>query len=263
MKILCLLVLGAARVAAAQDPAPPIRDNSLLVEEAYNQEAGVVQHALLFGRDRASRDWELGFTQEWPLGGETHQLSYTIPVVRSGVRTGVGDAALTYRYRWLAAERAQSVVRLTALLPTGDFDRGLGAGGAGVELAVPASFELGRSVAAHWNVGGSLVPAARADDGSTAATREIFAGGSLIWLAHPALNLLAELLWSRAEAAGPGSTRSAETSLTVVPGVRGAINIGPAQVVPAGGLLVDLADGARVAGFVLYLSFEHPFGRAR
>lgn len=263
MKILCLLLLGAVRVAAAQEPAPPIRDNSLLIEEAYNQEAGVVQHALLFGRDRASRDWELGFTQEWPLGGETHQLSYTIPVLRSGARTGIGDAALTYRYRWLGAEWVQSVVRLTALLPTGDFDRGLGAGGAGVELSLPASVEVGRSVAAHWNVGGSLVPSARADDGSTSAAREIFAGGSLIWLAHPALNLLAELLWSRAEEAGPAGTRSAETALTFVPGVRGAINVGAAQIVPAAGLLVDVGDGARVGGFVLYLSFEHPFGRAR
>src|SRR6185436_8207277 len=46
-----------------QEPAR-IADNSFLIEEAYNQEAGVVQHisalALVEGGN-----WAYGFTQEW------------------------------------------------------------------------------------------------------------------------------------------------------------------------------------------------------
>ena len=54
---------------AAQEPdkrpAAAVQDNSFLIEEAYNQEAGVVQHIL--NLQRADRDWFLSFTQEWPV----------------------------------------------------------------------------------------------------------------------------------------------------------------------------------------------------
>ena len=242
----------------AQDAPPPIRDNSFLIEEAYNQEPGVIQHILLFSRDKATRDWELGFTQEWPFLSQNHQLSYAVPLVSAGGERGIGDIALNYRYRWLAGKRSESVIRLSALLPTGKSERGLGAGGAGVELALPVSFELTPTLAAHWNMGGSLIPSARAVDGTRSSVRELFGGASVIWLVHPAFNVLTEAIWSRAEAPAIGGTRTTETSLTLVPGVRGAINFrSGAQIVPGVGLMLDARDGARVTGLLLYLSFEH------
>src|SRR3954469_20067681 len=95
----------AARLAAAQSPADshaqdaqPIKDNSFLVEEAYNQEAGVVQHINTFLRPTNGTGWTYTFTQEWPVPGQTNQLSYTIPVARvkdsSSGATGIGDVAL-------------------------------------------------------------------------------------------------------------------------------------------------------------------------
>jgi len=255
--ILCLLILPSA--AAAQE-SPPIRDNSFLIEEAYNQEPGVVQHILLFERDRATRDWELGFTQEWPFLSQNHQLSYSVPLVSSAGRSGIGDVALNYRYRWLARPGSESVVRVSALLPTGSAARGMGAGGAGVELNLPVSLEIGRALAAHWNVGGSVIPSARADDGSRGAANEIFAGASVIWLLHPVLNLVAESVWSRSETPGIGGTSTSETALTLVPAVRGALNLrSGAQVVPGVGLTLDARDGMRVSGLLLYLSYEHGF----
>lgn len=256
------LSLGAVFVitssVAAQEARPPIRDNSFLIEEAYNQEPGVIQHILLFRRDRATRDWELGFTQEWPVASQNHQLSYAIPLVQAREHRGIGDVALNYRYRWLARARSESVIRLSALLPTGNAERGLGAGGAGVQLSLPVSLELTPSVAAHWNMGGSMVPSARADDGTRSSVRELFGGASLIWLVHPALNVLAEAVWSRAESPGVGSTRSSERSLTVMPGVRGAFTFpSGAQIVQGVGLMLDGRDGALVAALLLYLSFEH------
>ena len=244
--------------ASAQDAPAPIRDNSFLIEEAYNQEPGVIQHILLYGRDRATRDWELGFTQEWPLASQNHQFSYAVPWVSAGGEQGLGDIALNYRYRWLAGERSESVIRVSALLPTGKASRGLGAGGAGAQLNLPVSLALTPTLAAHWNMGGSLTPSARAVDGTRSSVRELFGGASVIWLMHPTLNLLAEAIWSRAESPAIGGTRATETTLTLVPGVRGAINFrSGAQIVPGVGLMLDARDGARVTGLLLYLSFEH------
>src|SRR2546430_2035386 len=72
-----------------------IMDNSFLVEEAYNQERGVVQHiatAFYNVNRRAGPDdeaWNLTFTQEWPVFSQTHQFSYTVPYnfIRSGGRS--------------------------------------------------------------------------------------------------------------------------------------------------------------------------------
>src|SRR5215212_4686556 len=68
-----------------------IQDNSFLIEEAYNQERGVVQHISTFARPRAGNAWTYSFTQEWPLGGIQHQLSYTLPVQHDPDGTGLGD----------------------------------------------------------------------------------------------------------------------------------------------------------------------------
>ena len=261
LSFLLSALVSIASTAAAQEAPPPIRDNSFLIEEAYNQEPGVVQHIFLFGRDRTTGDWELGFTQEWPFASQNHQLSYSVPLVRAADAHGIGDVALNYRYRWLARTHSESVIRLSALLPTGKAHRGHGVGGPGVEINLPVSVAFSPELEAHWNLGGSLVPSARAQDGTRRAVRELFTGASVVWLVNPALNLLAEAVWSRAEVAEAGSTRSVETSLTLVPGVRGAINFrSGTQIVPGVGLMLDAKDGARVSGLLLYLSFEHAFG---
>src|SRR3989442_6756380 len=76
-------------------------DNSFLIEEAYNQEAGVVQHISSWQRSLRSSAWAFTFTQEWPLGGGTHQLRYTIPVQRteSPPDTGVREILLNYLHQ--------------------------------------------------------------------------------------------------------------------------------------------------------------------
>ena len=48
--------------ANLEDPGketPPIQDNSFLIEEAYNQEFGMVQHINTFSRASTSRQWLL------------------------------------------------------------------------------------------------------------------------------------------------------------------------------------------------------------
>src|SRR5580765_8093872 len=113
----CLLSGLGFEVPAAEPGAGPVRernvdgimDNSFLVEEAYNQEPGVVQHILtaayglnrLHGPDENRLD--SSFTQEWPLFSQTHQLSYTLfgSIAKTGGRSenGFGDMMINYRYQ--------------------------------------------------------------------------------------------------------------------------------------------------------------------
>jgi len=54
-----LFLFWASTTLAQESPSresPPIQDNSFLIEEAYNQEAGVVQHVNTFMRQR-NGDW--------------------------------------------------------------------------------------------------------------------------------------------------------------------------------------------------------------
>ncbi|HXG56448.1 MAG TPA: metal-dependent transcriptional regulator, partial [Vicinamibacterales bacterium] len=106
--LLCLLLpLTALAQTSQAAPTPPpsaapfaILDNSFLVEEAFNQPTGVFQN--IFGFRRGGGAWELAFTQEWPVGSQQHQLSYTVPVVGHASRkTGVGDVMINYRYQLL------------------------------------------------------------------------------------------------------------------------------------------------------------------
>jgi len=101
--VLLLAVGPSARPAVGQG----IADNSFLIEEAYNQERGVVQHISAWQRALRSTAWAFTFTQEWPLVTQTHQLSYTIPLQRTArpSTTGLGDAALNYRYQLRAGAR--------------------------------------------------------------------------------------------------------------------------------------------------------------
>jgi hypothetical protein len=48
MSLLAALLLAVTAAARADEPRRPIQDNSFLVEEAYNQEPGVIQHVARF-----------------------------------------------------------------------------------------------------------------------------------------------------------------------------------------------------------------------
>src|SRR5262245_16100843 len=77
--------VAADEQKAAERPVDGIRDNSFFVEEAYNQEPGVVQHIFngVSTWDRVDgpddQSLILTFTQEWPIFSQKHQFSYTIP----------------------------------------------------------------------------------------------------------------------------------------------------------------------------------------
>ena len=268
------LVLGcawlvAASTLAAQSPQPaneppPIEDNSFLVEEAYNQGSGVVQHVSTFSRPTGGSGWMYTFTQEWPVGGQKHQLSYSVPLGRtedpSGA-TGLGDVGVNYRYQIGGGESAFAFApRMSVLLPTGSNRRALGAGGTGFQANLPFSAALPARLVAHSNAGITYTPRARDTFGSVAATKSYWLGQSLIWLAHPKLNLMLESIWTaEQEVTGPGQT-GRSTTLLLSPGLRGAIDFASGlQVVPGIAFPFGVGSSRGERSVFVYLSFEHPF----
>src|SRR3989454_5320176 len=184
--VVLLNVRPSDRPTVAQ--SRPIADNSFLIEEAYNQEPGVVQHMSAWRRELRTAAWTFTFTQEWPVGTQTHQLSYTIPVQRteSPSTTGLGDAALNYRYQVRRADARVAIApRLSMLVPTGNSARGLGSGHVGAQLNVPVSVILAPALVSHWNAGVTAVP----------HTTTYNLGASGIWLARPTFNVMVEVTW--------------------------------------------------------------------
>lgn len=257
---------AAAQTPSASPPLPPIQDNSFLVEEAYNQEAGVVQHISTFSRARGG-DWAYAFTQEWPLAGQRHQLSYTVPLSRvdgpGGAHTGIGDVAVNYRYQigGAAGDALAFAPRLTVILPTGSSRDGLGAGGVGAQVNLPFSAVLPAHLVAHTNVGATLTPRAHDVLGNRAATHGFTVAQSLVWLALPRLNLMLEGAWNRSEeVTGAGDTEWG-SELVISPGIRGAIDFPSGlQVVPGLAFPIGVGPSKGERSVFLYLSFEHPFG---
>jgi hypothetical protein len=281
---LLFAIVAPARAQAPPDPPPPvsdssrpfeIEDNSFLVEEAFNQEPGVVQTfygGLLF----QDAGWTLTFTQEWPAPGLKHQLSYSIPV--NGLKLadgnsgpdGIGDIALNYRYQLLEEGPGRPAIapRLTVLCPTGNEGRGLGVGAWGWQMNLPVSKQH-RDFYFHGNIGLTWYPRVHtAVAGTTESAPEVALvsptiAGSTIYRLRPMLNLMLEsvLTWQEG-VAGPGRTERLTVGV-LSPGVRGGWNLGDTQIIVGAALPVTWADGSPNVGVFTYFSYERPFWKVK
>jgi hypothetical protein len=261
----CVVFLGLSPLASAQTPEPfEILDNSFLVEEAFNQERGIFQN--IVGVAVAEDEWALAFTQEWPLGGQRHQLSYTLLGVGLEGREGFGDTFVHYRYQAMmeGPGRPAFAPRVSVILPTGRERDGLGDGVTGLQVNLPFSKQRG-DIYLHWNAGLTLLPGVETGIGPgdqeelTLVTPH--AAASAIWRVRPLLNLMLEsLVVFRERVEGPALTER-DAIATISPGVRGGWNLGETQLILGVAVPVNFGAGDTSVGAFGYFSYELPFNR--
>jgi DtxR family Mn-dependent transcriptional regulator len=270
-------VLGWSPSAAAQTPSAPVAnspsapfeivDNSFLVEEAFNQEPGVVQS--IFGMVRTARgDWGMTVTQEWPVPGQRHQLSYALTVAHPNEPARFSDVAVNYRLQVRGGEHGTLAVspRASLLVHT---ERRVGGnvGRVGMQINLPLSRQYG-DVFVHGNAGLTVYPRVPLDSRALlpAAARNHalaspFLAGSAIWRVRPMFHLMVESAAAFTESVvAPDATRR-DTSVTVSPGFRTGWNRGDTQIVVGIGAPVTRAESRSTAGFIVYGSYELPFWR--
>jgi hypothetical protein len=244
-----------------------IEDNSFFLEEAYNQEERVVQHISTGTLSFVPQTQLLySFTQEWPIGGRKHQLSFTVPLsLLPPDNTGqFGDVLVNYRLQMLDDDAWCAIApRLSVVLPTGKVSSGIGSGVFGLQVNLPASKRLSERFVAHANAGVTFLPNANRviADGSEAQHDLVGynAGASLIWLAGQDFNVMFEALTIFTHGADVTGTMSTSHQVILNPGFRWAINVGSLQIVPGIGVPFTIDSGVTRAGVFVYLSFEHPY----
>ena len=234
-----------------------IEDNSFLLEEAYNQEAGVIQHISSF-QFMKGNTWVYAFTDEWPVPGQKHQLSATIPVVHIG-ETGLGDVAINYRYQAFLKDRFAFSPRFSLLLPTGVWKKSLGAGVPGYQLNLPFSYLLSTKIATHYNLGVTYTPNAKNEGGSRFDLTTYNYGLSIILLLRQNFNFMFEVYGNSTYVKTSDTKTSVSNILLINPGFRYAINFKSGlQVVPGMAIPVGVGPSKGSLGVFAYLSFEHP-----
>jgi hypothetical protein len=261
-----------------------IADNSFLIEEAYNQEPGVVQTIFnaipTWDRQYGVRQsrFDFVFTQEWPVFSQRHQFSYTLPMLYSAERPqdgpleetqGFGDLFLNYRYQLFDGKGDLPAVapRFSVILRTGEAESGCKCSKPGYQFNLPISKQFERW-AFHANVGWTTIPGlhrphpelppeCRTDDGFNL-------GGSAIYFLRPNFHLMLEALALWGEEATPLGEQDRPFELLLNPGFRWApYTEGSTQWVVGVGVPVGLTDDAPDVSLFLYMSLEQRFCKER
>ncbi|HEV3410688.1 MAG TPA: transporter [Chthoniobacterales bacterium] len=248
-------------------PAEAIQDNSFLIEEAYNQEAGVVQHIWNIVEFRTHQpgpdldEWSFVFTQEWPVFSQTHQFSYTLLYSVADSVNGIGDIALNYRLQALFESETTPAFapRFSLILPTGDEEEGLGNDVFGYQVNLPLSKIVSDRWTVHANAGATFFPDV---DGHDLDSYNV--GASAIYAVSRDFNLMLEALVNWDEEVDDFGGTERTVSAIISPGLRYAFNHPhDAQTVIGIAAPIGVSDDAPDFGVFLYASFEHFFYRPK
>lgn len=259
--IVVFVILVSAGAVLAEESYREIQDNSFLLEEAYNQEDGVIQHIQTFQFLKGDT-WAYTFTQEWPVPTQAHQFSYTIPLEKlgrdEGRHTGLGDIALNYRYQLIFKEGVMAVTpRFSLILPTGDEKKGLGNGTVGYQVNLPLSLKLNERFVTHWNLGMTFTPNAKESGGAKADTFNTNYGMSLVYIVNRNLNALVEFVGTSEQSVVSNGVTENKNSFIINPGLRYAIDLKGLQIVPGISMPIGVGPSKGEYGVMAYLSFEH------
>jgi hypothetical protein len=237
-----------------------IEDNSYLIEEAYNQDPGIIQHISTFQLMKGNT-WLYTFTDEWPVPGRKHQLSATIPLLNSE-SFGLGDIALNYRFQAIYKPRYAFSPRFSVILPTGNSKKSLGAGVIGYQVNLPFSFIVSRYIVTHYNAGITLTPNTSDESGLKSDQTVINYGFSIILLLKKNFNFMFEAVGNTTSIKSTNPANRNASTMFINPGIRYAINFKSGlQIVPGMAIPIGLGPSSGEYGIFGYLSFEHPLKR--
>ena len=287
--VICIF-LSSASVLQGQDPdtipiqgsylyygQPIIEDNSMLIEEAFNQDIGSMQHISNLSFKNGNLIYS--YQQEIPLAGVKHQLSFGVSYasLKGGERlpagensflaNGVGDIYINYRpLLWGKNDWALVIPRFTLIIPTGNARYGSGSGGWGGQVNMAVTKRLHPKVITHYNAGYSFINSADyytyAGDGTPVAKYEKNLpsknmGASAIWLVRPRFNLMLEFTSTFSTIPQTGRSVDKNNISIISPGFRFAIQIDKVQIVPGLGVPFSFRNGLfDGTGGLIYLSIE-------
>ncbi len=259
MKITTKLFLAVSLLLQFTAQAEPVEDNSFLVEEAYNQEPGVVQFINVYQKAKNTKDWNYVFINEIPVISQDHQFSYEVPYSFSVAadKTDTGDLKLNYRYEFLRNEMIVTTGRISISLPTGDYKTGFGTGSTGYETSLLASAKINSKWVQHWNVGAAFTPKSKNSVGDSADNSKYFWNMSNIYIATNNLNFMLEMTTSVKQSTAGPDTATWSTDTIISPSLRYAIDIGDWQYVPGLAFPTNISENAGSQNQTLaYLSIE-------
>jgi hypothetical protein len=275
---IAVLTFFCAVTARAAEPRPELRpidgfdDNSFLVEEAYNQNRGEVQHILntVYSNDFKRRGWSFNFEQEWWLFTEDHQVAFSIPFFHlreEGERQrGVGDIQIEYRYQ--LTEEGLNIPAVapgfSLILPTGNRDKGTGNGVVGYEWSIAASKKVASRLALHANLELTYLPKVRArldDDQRLSPKRSLVSydvRASVVFALSSDVHMLLEWVGEFEEEINDKGKKERDFKALLSPGIRAAvINKDDLQTVVGVGIPIGVNGPANNYGVFLYFSVEH------
>ena len=217
----------------------------------------MIQHISTFQYTRDNK-WLYTFTEEWPVSGQKHQLSATVPFLDNGA-TGLGDIAVNYRYQAIFRSRLAFSPRFSVLLPTGNYEKGLGSSAVGYQVNLPLSCLLSPKIVTHYNLGITITPRAKNEDGSKADITTYNYGLSMIFLIRKNFNVMLEVAGNTTSISGTNLANIESNTLVISPGIRYAINCKSGlQIVPGIAMPIGLRSINGETSLFAYLSFEHP-----
>ncbi|MCI0684180.1 MAG: hypothetical protein L0Y71_18885 [Gemmataceae bacterium] len=276
----------------ANDNGPQhIRDNAIFVEEASNQEPGIVQHVFNWFQfwDRAdqahTRDFAMSYTMELPVGSQKHQFSFTAqyltafedPDFGAASQQGdVGDTFINYRYQLLANDDfLWCSPRASLILPTGDKRLGSGTGEVGYQFNLPIS-RYAEKFDYHFNAGFTYTPDVSVPTAGVVPLvlgfetlspehdlRAANLGVSAFWKPKADLHFFVEALAVWSEDIDELGSRVSSTQVLISPGVRFAVIQDPMEWVLGVAVPVGLTRDTPDIGVVAYMSIEHPFRKMK
>ncbi len=153
--------------------------------------------------------------------------------------------------------------RFSAILPTGDWRRGLSYGTTGWQVNLPLSKRISRDFTVHFNAGTTLYPSAKGIEASgTTIRQDLWAanqGASLIWLASPRFNLMLEVVAFQQDEFSASGTKIRDHQALLNPGFRYAVNLPKGHLVVGVTAPLGLNRETPRHGLFMLLVWEAPF----